>query len=246
VEVEDLQTAGPPAYAPASDVEMGWSVKGSGVSRERPRFQVAVAHFNKDAAWKGKLRCRVTDYFGAEIQDETFPLELQPADRILRTVEVGTDRTGYFRVDLALTDGQGNALASDTLSLVRAREGRGGDAVAICASQSENSHVNQMAVLSRLGFRQTRLYNVVNWTTMEPEEGVKAPIRPYMARLMGDSGMVTQVNLYVGKPPVKFNIPKAEAVACLVDLIREHGRWTDPATEKSSARKSVAKTILRN
>jgi (E)-4-hydroxy-3-methylbut-2-enyl-diphosphate synthase len=35
------------------------------------------------------------------------------------------------------------------------------------------------------------------------------------------------VNLYVGKQAVKFNIPQAEAVDRLVDLIREHGKWVD-------------------
>jgi (E)-4-hydroxy-3-methylbut-2-enyl-diphosphate synthase len=39
------------------------------------------------------------------------------------------------------------------------------------------------------------------------------------------------VNLYVGKTPVKFNIPQAEAVDRLVDLIREHGRWFEPVAE---------------
>ncbi len=28
--------------------------------------------------------------------------------------------------------------------------------------------------------------------------------------------------------PVKFNIPEAEAVDRLVDLIREHGKWVEP------------------
>jgi len=42
-------------------------------------------------------------------------------------------------------------------------------------------------------------------------------------------GAPGKVNLYVGKTPVKFNIPEAEAVALLQDLIREHGKWTDPA-----------------
>jgi (E)-4-hydroxy-3-methylbut-2-enyl-diphosphate synthase len=42
-------------------------------------------------------------------------------------------------------------------------------------------------------------------------------------------GAPGKVNLYVGKKPVKFNIPQAEAVDHLVDLIREHGRWVDPA-----------------
>jgi (E)-4-hydroxy-3-methylbut-2-enyl-diphosphate synthase len=35
------------------------------------------------------------------------------------------------------------------------------------------------------------------------------------------------VNLYVGKQAVKFNIPEAEAVDRLKDLIREHGKWVD-------------------
>lgn len=44
-------------------------------------------------------------------------------------------------------------------------------------------------------------------------------------------GAPGKINLYVGKEPVKFNIPEEEAVVCLIDLIREHGRWIDaPAT----------------
>ncbi len=38
-------------------------------------------------------------------------------------------------------------------------------------------------------------------------------------------GAPGKVNLYVGKQAVKFNIPEAEAVDRLVDLIKEHGRW---------------------
>ena len=43
-------------------------------------------------------------------------------------------------------------------------------------------------------------------------------------------GAPGKVNLYVGKTPVKFNIPEAEAVERLQDLIREHGKWIEPAT----------------
>jgi (E)-4-hydroxy-3-methylbut-2-enyl-diphosphate synthase len=44
-------------------------------------------------------------------------------------------------------------------------------------------------------------------------------------------GAPGKINLYVGKEPVKFNIPESEAVERLVDLIKEHGRWTEaPAT----------------
>lgn len=41
-------------------------------------------------------------------------------------------------------------------------------------------------------------------------------------------GAPGKVNLYVGKKAVKFNIPEAEAVDRLVDLIKEHGRWVEP------------------
>ena len=41
-------------------------------------------------------------------------------------------------------------------------------------------------------------------------------------------GAPGKVNLYVGKTAVKFNIPEAEAVDRLQDLIREHGKWVEP------------------
>jgi (E)-4-hydroxy-3-methylbut-2-enyl-diphosphate synthase len=41
-------------------------------------------------------------------------------------------------------------------------------------------------------------------------------------------GAPNKINLYVGKTPIKFNIPEAEAVDRLVDLIREHGKWVEP------------------
>src|SRR5215471_9459313 len=44
-------------------------------------------------------------------------------------------------------------------------------------------------------------------------------------------GAPGKVNLYVGKTAVKFNIPEAEAVDRLKDLIREHGKWMDPTPQ---------------
>jgi (E)-4-hydroxy-3-methylbut-2-enyl-diphosphate synthase len=41
-------------------------------------------------------------------------------------------------------------------------------------------------------------------------------------------GAPNKINLYVGKTPVRFNIPEAEAVDRLVDLIKEHGKWREP------------------
>lgn len=40
-------------------------------------------------------------------------------------------------------------------------------------------------------------------------------------------GAPGKINLYVGKTAVRFNIPEAEAVERLVDLIREHGKWIE-------------------
>lgn len=42
-------------------------------------------------------------------------------------------------------------------------------------------------------------------------------------------GAPNKINLYVGKTAVQFNIPADEAVARLIDLIREHGKWVDAA-----------------
>src|SRR5437660_3052920 len=48
-------------------------------------------------------------------------------------------------------------------------------------------------------------------------------------------GAPGKVNLYVGKQAVKFTIPEAEAVDRLKDLIREHGKWVEPATQEALA-----------
>jgi (E)-4-hydroxy-3-methylbut-2-enyl-diphosphate synthase len=48
-------------------------------------------------------------------------------------------------------------------------------------------------------------------------------------------GAPGKVNLYVGKTAVKFNIPEAEAVDRLKDLIREHDKWVEPAPQKAAA-----------
>jgi (E)-4-hydroxy-3-methylbut-2-enyl-diphosphate synthase len=48
-------------------------------------------------------------------------------------------------------------------------------------------------------------------------------------------GAPGKINLYVGKQPIKFNIPEAEAVDRLVDLIREHGKWVEPEVKEQTA-----------
>jgi (E)-4-hydroxy-3-methylbut-2-enyl-diphosphate synthase len=43
-------------------------------------------------------------------------------------------------------------------------------------------------------------------------------------------GAPGKINLYVGKQAIKFNIPEAEAVDRLVNLIKEHNKWVEPAS----------------
>ncbi|CAM3124070.1 (E)-4-hydroxy-3-methylbut-2-enyl-diphosphate synthase [Rariglobus hedericola] len=42
-------------------------------------------------------------------------------------------------------------------------------------------------------------------------------------------GAPGKINLYVGKTCVQYNIPQVEADARLISLIKEHGKWFDPA-----------------
>ncbi len=48
-------------------------------------------------------------------------------------------------------------------------------------------------------------------------------------------GAPGKINLYVGKTPIKFNIPETEAVERLVDLIKEHGKWADAEPRAGAA-----------
>jgi (E)-4-hydroxy-3-methylbut-2-enyl-diphosphate synthase len=47
-------------------------------------------------------------------------------------------------------------------------------------------------------------------------------------------GAPNKINLYVGKTPIKFNIPEAEAVERLVDLIKEHNKWVEPEVQEAA------------
>ena len=47
-------------------------------------------------------------------------------------------------------------------------------------------------------------------------------------------GAPGKINLYVGKQAIKFNIPEAEAVERLVDLIKEHNKWVEPEQKEAT------------
>ena len=49
-------------------------------------------------------------------------------------------------------------------------------------------------------------------------------------------GAPGKINLYVGKTPIKFNIPESDAVERLVDLIKEHGKWVEPEAVEAPAK----------
>lgn len=53
-------------------------------------------------------------------------------------------------------------------------------------------------------------------------------------------GAPGKINLYVGKNAVRLNIPEGEYVARLVDLVREHGRWTEPPSRGVGTAKILA------
>ena len=53
-------------------------------------------------------------------------------------------------------------------------------------------------------------------------------------------GAPAKINLYVGKEPVKFNIPQDEAVDRLIDLIKEHDRWVEPSDKKIEDKSAVS------
>jgi (E)-4-hydroxy-3-methylbut-2-enyl-diphosphate synthase len=48
-------------------------------------------------------------------------------------------------------------------------------------------------------------------------------------------GAPGKINLYVGKQAIKFNIPEAEAVERLVDLIKEHNKWVELEVKETVA-----------
>jgi hypothetical protein len=52
-------------------------------------------------------------------------------------------------------------------------------------------------------------------------------IQAARAQSVPNDAVSGKVSLYVGKTPVKFNIPEGEAVDRLKDLIREHAKWVE-------------------
>ncbi len=165
------------------------------------------------------------------LKDTLVPVELSPKVALLRaSVVIGS----------LLADGIGDAI------LVRGESGAG---------QSLRLAYN---ILQAVGCRSIKtdyvacpscgrtLFNLQTVTARiksrtEHLKGVKIAIMGCIVNGPGEmadahfgyvGGAPGKVNLYVGKTAVKFNIPEAEAVDRLVDLIKEHGKWEEaPACE---------------
>ena len=73
-----------------------------------------------------------------------------------------------------------------------------------------------------------------SWCAASPAPANPCAWRSISCRQRGAGRSRPIINLYVGKVPIKFNIPEAEAVDKLVDLIKEHGKWAEPE-EKTAA-----------
>ncbi|MCF7763235.1 MAG: (E)-4-hydroxy-3-methylbut-2-enyl-diphosphate synthase [Verrucomicrobia bacterium] len=148
-----------------------------------------------------------------------------------------------------LADGIGDAI------LVRSEPGAGASlrlAYTILQSAGCRSFKTDYVACPSCGRTLFNLQNVTARIKARTEhlKGVKIAIMGCIVNGPGEmadadfgyvGGAPGKINLYIGKQAVKFNIPEAEAVERLVDLIRENGKWVDPeAAETDEAQEPVA------
>jgi len=162
--------------------------------------------------------------------EETFPLE--PKIALLRaSVVIGS----------LLADGIGDAI------LIRGEPGAGQSlrlAFNILQAAGCRSFKTDFVACPSCGRTLFNLQTVTARIKSRTEhlKGVKIAIMGCIVNGPGEmadadfgyvGGAPGKINLYVGKKAIKFNIPEAEAVDRLVDLIKEHGKWVEPeASEK--------------
>ena len=159
---------------------------------------------------------------------EAQPAPLQPRIALLRSsVAIGS----------LLTDGLGDAI------LVRAESGPGQSlrlAYNILQAVGCRSFKTDYVACPSCGRTLFHLQTVTARIKARTQhlKGVKIAIMGCIVNGPGEmadadfgyvGGAPGKINLYVGKTPIKFNIPEAEAVDRLVDLIKEHGKWAEPA-----------------
>jgi (E)-4-hydroxy-3-methylbut-2-enyl-diphosphate synthase len=143
------------------------------------------------------------------------PVPLEPKIALLRaSVVIGS----------LLADGIGDAI------LVRGEAG-GGQSLRLACPSCGRTLFNLQTVTARIKARTEHL------------KGVKIAIMGCIVNGPGEmadadfgyvGGAPNKINLYVGKTPIKFNIPEADAVERLVDLIKEHNKWVEPEAQEAA------------
>ncbi len=193
------------------------------------RSEASVASISANAAPAQKARFARASFVGKQGSTESHPTSwpLEPKIALLRAaVNIGS----------LLADGIGDAI------LVRGESGAGMSlrlAYNILQAAGCRSFKTDYVACPSCGRTLFNLQTVTARikTRTEHLKGVKIAIMGCIVNGPGEmadadfgyvGGAPGKINLYVGKTPIKFNIPEADAVDRLVDLIREHGKWVEP------------------
>ena len=175
------------------------------------------------------LAARIQPRHPILLKDTLTPSAESPADFLPTLLQAGTN------IGALLCDGIGDAI------LVQGEEAPG-QALRLSYNvlQAAGSRIFKTDYVACPSCGRT-LFNLQSTTARIREatnhlKGVKIAIMGCIVNGPGEmadadfgyvGGAPGKINLYVGKTPVKFNIPEAEAVQRLQDLIREHGKWVD-------------------
>jgi hypothetical protein len=190
----DSEEADPPPFAPASPVELGWSVEHGGIFHDRPRFEAVVANHG-DARWSGQLHSRIRDYRDRAVQLGTEPVAVAPGESVTVKITLQDDALGFFKAALSLVDARHREVATEHLTMARTEEGPGSDFIALTANASfADNRVNTIRSAERLGFTQVRTYHMCNWQQCVPREGEWVSPAPLFEKYFGKSGIRTMVN----------------------------------------------------
>jgi (E)-4-hydroxy-3-methylbut-2-enyl-diphosphate synthase len=198
-----------------------------------PAFRLLAAHLHPrhPILLKDVFNCRVSAV--ADADQDSGVSQKRPTD-FLGTLLVASTNVGSL-----LCDGIGDAI------LVQGEEAPG-QALRLSYNilQAAGSRIFKTDYVACPSCGRT-LFNLQTTTAKIKEatshlKGVKIAIMGCIVNGPGEmadadfgyvGGAPGKVNLYVGKTAVKFNIPEAEAVERLKDLIREHGKWVEAAPQ---------------
>jgi (E)-4-hydroxy-3-methylbut-2-enyl-diphosphate synthase len=189
-----------------------------------------------------------------ESREETLPLSQRDPSTSLRSAQddrkdfLETLLTASTNIGSLLCDGIGNAI------LVQGEEAPG-QALRLSYNilQAAGSRIFKTDYVACPSCGRT-LFNLQTTTAKIKAatshlKGVKIAIMGCIVNGPGEmadadfgyvGGAPGKVNLYVGKTAVKFNIPEAEAVDRLQDLIREHRKWVDPVPQATMPVETVS------